>query len=89
MKRRKIDIAGELREAEEYETEIFFRMARELYGECATQSEELFDVAERSVVAFHKFSLRRIVPCAILFAVLDARRLVPVTSDWHFPETGS
>ena len=40
-----MDLKKELELAEKYETEVFFKMANQLYSDCAVQCETLFDIA--------------------------------------------
>lgn len=51
-----IAILKELQKSEAFETEIFFRMARTLYSDCETQSDNLFDIAMEKTNAFRNIS---------------------------------
>lgn len=46
------EILAVLKESEAFETEIFFRMARQLYNDCSVQCESLFDIALEKTNAF-------------------------------------
>ncbi len=56
-----MSILEELKRSEDFETEIFFRMARTLYQDCSTQCENLFDIAMDRTCGF-----RNITPEVIL-----------------------
>ena len=56
-----MSIKEDLAKAESFETAIFFRMARELYQDCSTQCESLFDITMAKTNAF-----RRIEPDVLL-----------------------
>ena len=45
-------LAEELKLSEEFETDIFFRMAQRLYADCATQCENLFDITMAATNGF-------------------------------------
>ena len=58
---RQSNIQKELQKAEEFETSIFFKMARKLYADCVTQCDNIFDIAFSKTDAF-----RDITPDVIL-----------------------
>ncbi len=45
-------LSEELKRSEEFETDIFFRMARTLYNDCSTQCENLFEIAMKATNGF-------------------------------------
>ena len=55
------DIQQVLQRAENFETEIFFKMARKLYADCVTQCDSIYDVALHKTNAF-----RNITPDVLL-----------------------
>lgn len=58
---RQTNIQKDLQKAEEFETAIFFKMARELYADCVTQCDSIFDIAFSNTDAF-----RTITPSVLL-----------------------
>ena len=51
-----MSLAEELVRSEEFETEIFFRMARTLYADCSTQCENLFDITMAATNGFTRIT---------------------------------
>lgn len=64
-----MSIREELIRSEEFETEIFFRMARALYNDCETQCEDLFDITMEKTNAFQAITPE---------AILDDSRIIKV-----------
>lgn len=58
---RQVSIQIDLQKAEKFETAIFFKMARELYADCVTRCDSIFDIAFSNTDAF-----RIITPSVLL-----------------------
>ena len=65
-----MNIAEELRKSEEFETEIFFRMARSLYQDCSLQCEELFDITMDKTSSFRSITPEIILSDSRIIKVL-------------------
>lgn len=64
------NILVELQKSEEFETEIFFRMARSLYNDCETQCDHLFDIAMEKTNAFRNITPEKILEDSRIIKVL-------------------
>lgn len=63
-------LSDELLLSEQFETEIFFRMARSLYADCATQCENLFDIAMKKTNGFRNIEENVILSDSRIIKVL-------------------
>lgn len=66
----KMTIEKELKKAEEFETEIFFRMARQLYSDSITQCDGIFDIALEKTDGFRSISAEVLVSDSRIIKVL-------------------
>lgn len=64
------NITRELQASENFETEIFFRMARTLYSDCETQCESLFDITMEKTNNFRNISPEVIIEDSRIIKVL-------------------
>lgn len=64
------DIADILQKAEEYETAIFFKMAKQLYADCASQCNSVFDIAFDKTQGFTKITPEVILADSRIIKVL-------------------
>jgi len=78
------NITRELQASENFETEIFFRMARTLYSDCETQCESLFDIAMEKTNNFRNISPEVIIEDSRIIKVLRYCML-PVISQMKLP----
>ena len=63
-----IDI--ELKKSEEYETSLFFQMAKKLYDDCNTQCEDLYDIATSLTNGFRKLNPEIIITDSRIIKIL-------------------
>ncbi|MCF0233757.1 MAG: hypothetical protein HUK22_02110, partial [Thermoguttaceae bacterium] len=73
------DIQEILDKSEEFETQIFFRMARQLYNDCAAQCANLFDVAMEITDDFRQINADAILKDSRIIKILRYC-MVPVIS---------
>lgn len=59
-----------LTKSEKFETDIFFKMSRQLYADCATQCEDLFDICFEKTNGFHNITAQAIVDDSRIIKVL-------------------
>lgn len=65
-----MSLIEEIQRSEQFETEIFFRMARSLYSDCATQCEKLFDITMAKTNGFRTISPEIILSDSRIIKVL-------------------
>lgn len=69
----------ELKKSEEFETKIFFSMAKELYVDCNTQCEYLYDIASKLTDNFNSITPQSLLEDSRIIKVLRYS-LLPVVS---------
>lgn len=65
-----ISIARELQASEAFETDVYFRMARNLYNDCETQCDNLFEITMEKTNGFRNISPEVIIEDSRIIKVL-------------------